>query len=104
MTAAYVIGAAGTDFRLEWNNNVARDLIAAADFITWNNDAQTLLNTQEFPVPIAVAKLGTCNAAKIGQRRYVNDATAPAYGVALVTGGAIPAIGICDGVSAWLAH
>ncbi len=105
MTTAYNIGAAGTDFHLEWSKNVARDLPAAAAFITWNNGADALLNTQEFPVPITVGQLGTCTLAKDGQRRYVSDASAGAYETTVAAGGTVQKLAICDGINlVWRAH
>jgi hypothetical protein len=50
-----------------------------------------------------VSALPGCVAGLLGQQFQVSDATAPAYGVTLVGGGAVPALAICDG-STWKAH
>ena len=104
ITEAYRLGYVLGDWLLTWRDNTIVNLPSGAVPILWDNNSDLLLATPDFPVLITVARLGSCTAAKVGQRRYVSDALAPAFGATLVGGGAVPAVAVCDGVSAWKAH
>jgi hypothetical protein len=63
----------------------------------------TTVSNVAFALPPLVSGLPTCNAGTAYTMRAVSDALAPAYGAAVVGGGAVKLPVWCDGIS-WKAH
>jgi hypothetical protein len=103
---AYWLESANNPWEIQYDNPPPANLSAEATPVVTPPVTFSIptsmqnISSQNFRLPLVVDNLGTA-VGKSGQIRYVTDATAPAWGVAVVGSGAVPAMVISNGTD-WL--